>query len=76
MTRSVFTERYKLLRRLLIEERKKAGFIQADLAERLKRPHNFVSKYENGERRLDVVELMEIADVLGFDILAFIKKLK
>lgn len=76
MTRSVFSDKYKLLRLLLIEERKKAGLIQADLADKLCRPHNFVSKYELGERRLDVVELIEIADAIGFDVISLIKKLK
>lgn len=76
MTRSVFSEKYRLLRQLLIEERKRAGIIQADLADKLNRPHNFVSKYELGERRLDVIELIEIADAIGFDILALIKKLQ
>lgn len=76
MTRSVFTEEYKLFCRLLIEERKKARIIQADLADKLKRPHNFVSKYEKGERRLDLIEFLEIAEAVGFDPLDFIKRLQ
>ena len=37
---------------------------QQDLADRLKRPQSFVAKYENGERRLDVVEFLQIAKLL------------
>ena len=38
---------------------------QVELADLLGRPQSFVSKYERGERRLDVVEFLEIADALG-----------
>jgi hypothetical protein len=41
---------------LLIAARKKAGLTQHDVAKRLKRPQSFVTKFEDGERRLDVVE--------------------
>ena len=37
---------------------------QVELAERLDRPQSFVSKYECGERRLDLVELSEVCDAL------------
>lgn len=76
MTRSIFSDKYKLFRKLLIEERKKAGIIQSDLAEKLNRPHNFVSKYELGERRLDVIEFFEIAEAIGFDPIELLQRLK
>jgi transcriptional regulator with XRE-family HTH domain len=38
---------------------------QQDLARRLRKPQSFVSKYENGERRLDIAEFLEIAEALG-----------
>ena len=38
-----------------------------ELAERLSRPQSFVSKYETGERRLDVVEFLEVAEALRLD---------
>jgi transcriptional regulator with XRE-family HTH domain len=50
---------------LLVEARKTAGLTQADLAKRLRRPQSFVSKYERGERRLDVVEFLEVTDAIG-----------
>lgn len=42
-----------------------AAMTQTELARRLRRPQSFVSKYESGERRLDVVELIEVSEVLG-----------
>lgn len=52
---------------MLIGARKNAGIAQAELAGRLKRPQSFVAKYELGERRVDVVEFVEIARALGRD---------
>jgi hypothetical protein len=34
---------------------------------RLRRPQSLVAKYETGERRLDIVELLEVAEAIGFD---------
>lgn len=44
--------------------RKAAQLTQADVAGRLSRPQSFVAKYEGGERRLDVIEFLEIAQAL------------
>ena len=51
----------------LIEARATAGMSQQALASRLRRPQFFVAKYENRERRLDVVEFLVIAKLLGAD---------
>ena len=67
MTASVFSPRYHKLRQLLTKARVDRGLSQAALAERLARPQTFVSKYERGERRLDLVEFLEIADTLKAD---------
>ena len=67
MTASVFSPRYLKLRQLLTEARMQRGLSQMALAERLGRPQTFVSKYERGERRLDVVEFLDIADILKMD---------
>lgn len=75
MTKSVFTDRYKLFLNLLVQERKNRGITQVSLAKRLNKPQSYVSKYENGERRLDVVEFLDIATCLELDAAAFIQKL-
>jgi transcriptional regulator with XRE-family HTH domain len=63
----VRTDAQKRFRELLVEARKDADLTQAELSSRLKRPQSFVSKYERGERRLDVVEFGEVARALGVD---------
>ncbi|MGA3169103.1 MAG: helix-turn-helix transcriptional regulator [Terriglobia bacterium] len=62
-------------RELLLAARKNAGLTQAELSSRLNRPQSFVSKYERGERRLDVVEFREVACALGVDPVQFLAKL-
>ena len=75
MTKSVFTAEYERFRLLLIEARKAAELTQMELAQRLSRPQSFVSKFERGERRLDVVEFLEVARAIGIDPLEFLRKL-
>ncbi|MEE8154143.1 MAG: helix-turn-helix transcriptional regulator [Phycisphaerales bacterium] len=74
--KSVFTPRYDRLRKLLVQARTAAGLTQADLAEQLNRPQSFVSKYERGERRLDVVELLEVTDTLRVDPAKLIQQIQ
>lgn len=75
MTRSVYSSRYKRLRDTLIAERERHGITQAELAARLGRPQSFISKVESGERRVDVIELLELLDALGTDHTTFLKRL-
>jgi transcriptional regulator with XRE-family HTH domain len=67
MTLSIFTQQYAKFRELLIQYRQRRSVTQAQLAQALNRPQSFVSKYESGERRLDIVEFLEISEVLQFD---------
>lgn len=60
-----------LLRGLRVE----AGFTQSELASRLGTDQTFVSKYESGERRLDILELREVCQATGTDFVMFIRKL-
>ncbi len=76
MPQSQFTDEYKEFCALLIKERKDAGMTQKQVADALKKPQSYVSKYEKGERRLDVIEMLSIAKVIGFDAENLIKKLK
>ncbi len=72
MRRSTQTEHHLMLRELLLATRKAYGVTQAEVAKRLGRPQSFVAKVENGERRLDVVELVSYARAIGAEPLAII----
>ena len=52
--------------------RRQAGLTQAAVAARLRRPTSFVGKYENGCRRLDVLEFLKVAEAIGFDPAQFL----
>lgn len=71
----MFSEKYDRFRELLIEARKEAGLSQVGLAEKLSRPQSYVSKYERGERRLDVIEFLEVARAIGIDPFNFLRVL-
>ena len=66
----------KQLRALLREMRMSVGLRQIDLAKKLHTPQSFVSKYESGERRLDVIELRQVCQALGIPLQELIRKLE
>ncbi|OBB80311.1 transcriptional regulator [Mycobacterium colombiense] len=65
MEKSIYSEQYQQLCTLLRQLRREAGLTQVDVAKRLDVPQSFVSKYESGERRLDVIELRHVAEAIG-----------
>ena len=67
MTRSAFSRKDAQFRKILVEARREAGLTQVALAKKLGRPQSFVSKFERGERRLDVTEFLDVARALGID---------
>lgn len=67
MAKSLHTPEYEHFRTLLIEAREKARLTQAEVSIKLGRPQSFVAKYEGGERRLDVIELLQVCTALGID---------
>jgi transcriptional regulator with XRE-family HTH domain len=73
--KSVYTERYAEFVRLMIKARQDAGLSQQTLADAIGRPQSFVSKYENRERRLDLIEFLILAELLSIDPTQLIKKL-
>ena len=60
----------KLLRRVRLE----AKLRQIDVANKLRLPQSFVSKYESGERRLEFVEVAEICSALGVRLVDFVRR--
>ena len=67
MPKSLRSPRQKRLQDLLVRARRACKLTQAEVARRLKRPQSFVAKYEGGERRLDVIEFVDVAKALETD---------
>lgn len=76
MAGTVHTEAYKDLLSALVGARHDAGLSQAQLAQRIGKPPSFVGKYELGERRLDVIELLVVLKAIDADHQKLIKKLQ
>ncbi|MCB5173766.1 helix-turn-helix transcriptional regulator [Microvirga sp. SM9] len=71
--KSIHTTRQERLCMLLRHARKKAGLTQEELNQRLGKYKTFVSKYESGERRLDIMEFIDIAEALDLDPASVLK---
>ncbi|MER9794165.1 helix-turn-helix transcriptional regulator [Mesorhizobium sp. M0213] len=67
MPKSLRSPRHQRFLTQLISLRKAKGMTQAQVAEKLGRPQSFVAKYEGGERRLDIIEFLDVTAVLDAD---------
>ncbi len=76
MSRTLNSPRHEALTRFLIDKRKRAGLTQTELAVKLGRYQSFVATVESGQRRIDVIELLDFADAIGFDAREAIKMLR
>ena len=69
-------DRHERLIQMLRIIRNGAGLTQVQLAAKLGKMQSYVSKYELGERRIDVLELIDICDACGVEISEFLGELK
>jgi ribosome-binding protein aMBF1 (putative translation factor) len=76
MAKSLHTPEYEYFRSLLVTAREKAGLTQAEVSAKLERPQSFVAKYEGGERRLDVIEFIQVCMALGVDSQVILSKVQ
>jgi transcriptional regulator with XRE-family HTH domain len=76
MPKSIYSAEQQKLQELLRQIREDAGVTQTELAAKLDRPQSFVSKYESGERRLDILELREVCKTLKLTFLDFVRRLE
>jgi transcriptional regulator with XRE-family HTH domain len=72
--RSLHSGAYEEFRRRLIRARQQAGLTQVQVANRLARPQSYISKCESGERRVDVIELSEFAEIYRKPLSFFVPK--
>jgi transcriptional regulator with XRE-family HTH domain len=74
MRRSIGTAEHRRLVDSLRQVRLDADLTQVDLAKRLREPQAFVSRYETGERRLDLLEIREICKAVGISLREFVRR--
>jgi transcriptional regulator with XRE-family HTH domain len=63
----VEAEHYKVVGACLAAARLRGNLTQQELARRLGKPQSFVSEYERGQRRIDVIEFLLITHTIGVD---------
>lgn len=75
MGKNLYTIEHMELVAKLKQARTELRLTQVEVAQILKKPQSYVSKIERGERRVDVPELVQLANVYGKKITFFIKKI-
>lgn len=73
MDKTIFTQSHKHLVAELIKARRQAKLNQQDVARKLGRTQSYISKIESGQRRIDIVQLKELAAIYKKKLRSFIE---
>ena len=69
------TEAYAAFVRIMVQKRIKSGLSQQAVADALGWNQSVIAKIESVQRRLDVIELIQIASIVGFDASRLVKEI-
>ena len=75
-TKAKLADELVVLGNVLVRARERAGLKQSEVAARLALPASYLSKVENGTRRLDVIEFIQIAHAMNSDPAEIIRELR
>ena len=75
MGKTLGSARHKLLVDFIVSKREATGLTQTQLAEKLGEYQSFVARLESGQRRIDVIEFVDISSALKFDPVAALRKI-
>lgn len=75
MDKSIHSHLYHQVIGRLRGKREKMGITQVQLAELLKVNQTFVSRIETCDRRLDILELMNICEALDLSFIDFVREI-
>jgi transcriptional regulator with XRE-family HTH domain len=64
---TIYSKRHKWLIEFIITYRKRVGISQVQLAKKLKKSQTWISRIESGQRRIEVTELLDLGEAIGFD---------
>ena len=76
MEKSIYTNEYAALLRLLKQVRTESSLTQVQLAKKLRLTQSLYSKMERGECRLDIIQLRTICRIVGLPFLEFVQRLE
>lgn len=72
MSKTIYTKEHKNLITKLKSARLSSNLDQKTAAKRLNKSQSYISKMESGQRRIDLVQLKQIAEIYGKNIEYFI----
>ena len=67
MEKTLGSKEHRALIDFLVQQRERLGMTQSELADAIGEYQSFVARLESGQRRLDVIEFLRLAEVLKFD---------
>ncbi|HKR00072.1 MAG TPA: helix-turn-helix transcriptional regulator [Pyrinomonadaceae bacterium] len=76
MKKRIYMTQRNRMTDLLREVRLEAGVTQVELAARIEKDQAYVSRYESGQRKLDLLEVREICQAIGITLEEFVKRLE
>ncbi len=76
LVKTLGTKQHEALIEFIVRRRKEIDMKQVDLAKELGEYQSFVARLESGQRRVDVIEFIELARILNFDVHEVIEKLQ
>ncbi|TIQ99472.1 MAG: helix-turn-helix transcriptional regulator [Mesorhizobium sp.] len=76
MPKSVHSQRHMMIAAALAEARRAKGMTQVEVASALGRRQPFIANIESGERRVDLVELIDLAAIIDLDVLALLRRIR
>ncbi|MER9186642.1 helix-turn-helix domain-containing protein [Mesorhizobium australicum] len=74
MPKSLHSKRHLIIAAALAEQRRSKGMSQAQVAKAFGRHQPFIANIESGQRRVDLVELLELGEIIDLDVLALVKQ--
>ncbi|GAH70322.1 unnamed protein product [marine sediment metagenome] len=74
MSKTIYSENHRYIIKRLKKARKEADLSQKQVAKILHKTQSYISKIESGQRRIDIVQLKELARIYKKSLNFFIKK--
>lgn len=74
MTKAIYRPEYEVFLEILKRRRIAAGLTQVECSNALGRPQSFMSDVERGSRRLDIIQIRDLCQVLGCDFLELLQE--
>ena len=65
MIKAIYLKEYRQIAEKLKKARIESGLTQEIAAEKIKNPQSYISKVEQGEQRIDIIELQHFASLFN-----------